>query len=202
MSRRGLCRNFFCKTATIRDILLFQRNPKNRVRQVHWIFQNPPRKPQSHRILAVFRVGDPKRYFCTFGEKEQTSKRQTNEYKEFVWSKARFATRTRLRTNPSRTPKIHQILAVLSGGGVIRANIILRATHLMSLRGTAKSGSPRDTVYSRGKGVCKHKTTDCRLRQSVGQKRSIRRISRKGHRITKPTQDTFVLAWRKRRKQA
>ena len=27
-------------------------------------------------------------------------------------------------------------------------------------------------------------------------------ISRKGHHITKPTQDTFVLAWRKRRKQA
>ena len=25
-------------------------------------------------------------------------------------------------------------------------------------------------------------------------------ISRKGHRIIKPTQDTFVLAWRKRRK--
>ena len=68
----------------------------------------------------------------------------------------------------------------------------------LSLRGIAKSGSPRDTVYSRGKGVCKHKTTDCRLRQSVGQKRSIRRISRKGHRIIKPTQDTFVLAWRKK----
>jgi hypothetical protein len=33
--------------------LLFRRNPKNRVRQVHWIFQNPPRKPQSHQILAV-----------------------------------------------------------------------------------------------------------------------------------------------------
>ena len=69
-------------------------------------------------------------------------------------------------------------------GGRIRVNIILRATHLMSLRGIAKSGSPRDTVYSRGKGVCKHKTTDCRLRQSVGQKRSIRRISRKGYHIT------------------
>ena len=36
------------------------------------------------------------------------------------------------------------------------------------------SGTPRDTVYSRGKGVCEHKTTDCRLRQSVGQKRSYR----------------------------
>ena len=39
------------------------------------------------------------------------------------------------------------------------------------------SGTPRDTVYSRGKGVCEHKTTDCRLRQSVGQKRSIRRVA-------------------------
>ena len=63
------------------------------------------------------------------------------------------------------------------------------------------SGTPRDTVYSRGKGVCEHKTTDCRLRQSVGQKRSIRRISRKGYLIIKPTQDTFVLLG-KRNKQA
>ena len=29
--------------------MLFRRNPKNRVRQVHWIFQNPPRKTQSHQ---------------------------------------------------------------------------------------------------------------------------------------------------------
>ena len=36
------------------------------------------------------------------------------------------------------------------------------------------SGTPRDTVYPWGKGVCEHKTTDCRLRQSVGQKRSYR----------------------------
>ena len=80
------------------------------------------------------------------------------------------------------TSKSHQNSGFL--GGVIGANIILRATHLMSLRVIAKSGSPRDTVYSRGKGVCKHKTTDCRLRQSVGQKRSIRRISRKGYHLT------------------
>ena len=36
------------------------------------------------------------------------------------------------------------------------------------------SGTPRDTLYSRGKGVCEQKTTDCCLRQSVGQKRSYR----------------------------
>ena len=164
------------------------------------IFQNPPRKPQSHRILAVFRVGDPKRYFCTFGEKEQTSKRQTNEKKSLFGHKRDLRRVRALARTCQETSKSHQNSDFLGGG--IRVNIILRATHLMSLRGTAKSGSPRDTVYSRGKGVCKHKTTDCRLRQSVGQKRSIRRISRKGHRIIKPTQDTFVLAWRKRRKQA
>ena len=61
---------------------------------------------------------------------------------------------------------------------MLRTNLRLsRTKYLMSLRGIAKSGSPRDTVYSRGKGVCKHKTTDCRLRQSVGQKRSIRRVA-------------------------
>ena len=36
------------------------------------------------------------------------------------------------------------------------------------------SGTPRDTVYSRGKGAHEQKTTDCCLRQSVGQKRSYR----------------------------
>ena len=46
---------------------------------------------------------------------------------------------------------------------------------------SGNTGTPRDTVYPWGKGVCKQKTTDCCLRQSVGQKRSIRRISRKGY---------------------
>ena len=36
-------------------------------------------------------------------------------------------------------------------------------------------GPQKIRLYFWGKGVCKHKTTDCRLRQSVGQKRSIRR---------------------------
>ena len=35
-------------------------------------------------------------------------------------------------------------------------------------------GTPRDTLYPWGKGVCEQKTTDCCLRQSVGQKRSYR----------------------------
>jgi hypothetical protein len=52
---------------------------------------------------------------------------------------------------------------------------------VLNVFASENAGTPRDTVYSRGKGVCKHKTTDCCLRQSVGQKRSIRRISRKGH---------------------
>ena len=37
-----------------------------------------------------------------------------------------------------------------------------------------QSGTPRDTVYPWGKGVCKHKTGDCRLRRLTGQKRSNR----------------------------
>ena len=43
-------------------------------------------------------------------------------------------------------------------------------------------GTPKDTLYFWGKGVCKHNTGDCRLRRLTGQKRSIRRvaISRKG----------------------
>ena len=57
-------------------------------------------------------------------------------------------------------------------------------------------GTPKDTLYFWGKGVCKHKTGDCRLRQSTGQKRSIRRAE--GNHIIKPTQDTSVLAWRKK----
>ena len=76
--------------------------------KVHWIFQNPPRKPQSHQNSDFLGLGDPKRYFCTFGEKEQTSKRVSVIACDNVISKARFATRTRLRKNPSRTPKIHQ----------------------------------------------------------------------------------------------
>ena len=44
------------------------------------------------------------------------------------------------------------------------------------LENSWKMGPPRDTVYSWGKGVCKHKTGDCRLRRLAGQKRSMRRI--------------------------
>ena len=49
-------------------------------------------------------------------------------------------------------------------------------------------GTPRDTVYPWGKGVCKHKTGDCRLRRLTGQQRSIRRvrIPRKGTILQNP----------------
>ena len=77
------------------------------------IFQNPPRKTQSHQNSDFLGLGDPKRYFCTFGEKEQASKRVSVIACDNVISKARFATRTRLRKNPSRTPKIHQNLYFL-----------------------------------------------------------------------------------------
>ena len=35
----------------------------------------------------------PRGILGTRGDKEQTSKRQTSEYKEFVWSKAKFVTK-------------------------------------------------------------------------------------------------------------
>ena len=85
-----------------------------------------------------------------------------------VWSKAQFMTRTALCSLP------YEVLYVIASG---------------------KSGTPKDTLYFWGKGVCKHKTGDCRLRRLTGQKRSIRRAE--GNHIIKPTQDTFVLAWKK-----
>ena len=40
-----------------------------------------------------------------------------------------------------------------------------------------KSGTPRDTVYSRGKGINKQKTDNCRVRRLFGQKRSLWRAT-------------------------
>ena len=84
-------------------------------------------------------------------------------------------------------------------GGCLQTLAFFRATHYLSLR-AKKRGPQKILLYFWGKGVCKHKTGNCRLRRLTGQKRSIRRvaISRKGNRIIKPTQDTFVLAWRKK----
>ena len=79
---------------------------------------------------------------------------------------------------------------------LLRTNLILfRATH--SVIASGNTGTPRDTVYPWGKGINKQKTNNCRLRRLFGQKCSLWRIARKGHRIIKPTQDTFVLAWRR-----
>ncbi len=104
-----------------------------------------------------------------------------------------------LRTSPfqGETPTVR-----LAFGGCLQTLALFRSTHFLSLR-AGKRGPQKILLYFWGKGVYKHKTTDCRLRRLPGQKRSIRRvaISRKGHRIIKPTQDTFVLAWRKRRTQ-
>ena len=64
---------------------------------------------------------------------------------------------------------------------------------VLSLR--AKNRGPRGILlYPWGKGVCKHKTGDCRLRQSVGQKRSIRRIARKGYLVIKPKTINAILS--------
>ena len=101
-----------------------------------------------------------------------------------------------LRTSPFKGQEPNHRLAF---GGCLQTLAFFRATHFLSLR-AKKRGPQKILLYFWGKGVCKHKTGDCRLRRLTGQKRSIRRvaISRKGHRIIKPTQDTFVLAWRKK----
>ena len=69
----------------------------------------------------------------------------------------------------------------LAFGGCLQTLALFRATHFLSLR-AEKRGPQKILLYFWGKGVCKHKTGDCRLRRLTGQKRSIRRvaISRKG----------------------
>ena len=66
-------------------------------------------------------------------------------------------------------------------GGCLQTLAFFRATHYLSLR-AKKRGPQKILLYFWGKGVCKHKTGNCRLRRLTGQKRSIRRvaISRKG----------------------
>ena len=124
------------------------------------IFRTPKETSKSHQNSDFLGFRGPRGILCTRGEKEHTSKRVSVIVPDNAISKTKCATRTRLRTNLSRTPKIHQNSDFL---GIL--------------------GTPRDTVYPWGKGVCKHKTGDCRLRRLTGQKRSIRRISRKGNLI-------------------
>ena len=50
---------------------------------------------------CAIKYGDPKRYFCTFGEKEHTSKRVSIIVPDNAILKEKCATRTRLRR---RTP--------------------------------------------------------------------------------------------------
>ena len=59
------------------------------------------------------KIRGPRGILCTRGEKEHTSKRVSVIACDNVISKEKCATRTRLRTNPSRTPKIHQNLYFL-----------------------------------------------------------------------------------------
>ena len=51
------------------------------------------------------RKGDPKRYFCTFGEKAHTSKRVSVIARDNVISKEKCATRTLEFLEPAKNPK-------------------------------------------------------------------------------------------------
>ena len=64
---------------------------------------------------------------------------------------------------------------------VILSFIIIRTKY--SVIASGNKGTPRDTVYPWGKGINKQKTNNWRLRRLFGQKRSLWRIARKGHRL-------------------
>ena len=74
--------------------------------------------------------GDPKRNFCTFGEKEQTSKRQTNEKKSLFGQKRDLQRVRALARTCQETSKSHQNSDFLG------------------------LGTPRDNVYTWGKEQC------------------------------------------------
>ena len=131
--------------------------------------------------------GPQKILLCFWGEganEQKTNKRK----KEFVCSKERFATRTRLRTNPSRTPfgvpTRYCVLVGLNGIKILpfwgRYNLIkfspFWGEFFMSLRSTALRccGNPPEGnhitnprkifLYSRGKGAHKQKSEHYRPR--------------------------------------
>ena len=142
------------KLATFRR---FCKTPLGYVRQYapSWELAKNPKNSSNFQRFRVYIFsnsrqfigkGDPKRYFCTFGEKEQTSKRQTNEWKEFVWSKVRFATRTLGFSEPAEKNTISSNSRRFIGKVFC---VILRSL----------TGTPRDTVYPWGKGINKQKTS-------------------------------------------
>ena len=111
----------------------------------------------------------PRGILCTRGEKAHTSKRVSVIAPDNVISKEKCATRTRLRTNPSRTPKIHQnsdfleriIFKHPNGCFFIRAILIPYEVYVIARH---KQGTPRDTVYPWGKGAHKQKSERYRPR--------------------------------------
>ena len=119
--------------------------------------------------LCERKYGDPAGYcimgpngiLCTRGEKEYASVRQT-----FV------ACDDCLVKNEAydAEEKAHTSKRV----SVIACDNVISKVQL--------SGTPRDTVYSRGKGAHKQKTNNCRLRRLFGQKCSVRRGARQYHR--------------------
>ena len=68
-------------------------------------FRTPKETSKFHQNSDFLELGDPTRYFCTCGEKEQTSKRVSVIACDNVISKTRFATRTRPRKNLPRNVK-------------------------------------------------------------------------------------------------
>ena len=132
---------------------------KNVIASVAW--QSPGRAP-CHKPHARYCIMGPNGILCTRWEKEYASVRQTFvACDDCLVKNEAYDAEEKAHTNKRVS--------------IIACNNVISKAQL--------SGTPRDTLYFWGKGVCKHKTVDCRLRQSTGQKRSIRRISRKGYEI-------------------
>ena len=99
----GSAEIFFVKRRQFAPFRRFCRTRKLVYAQYTRVFETCKEPQKSIKFSPFYRGRGPQKillYFWGEGANEQkTNKRK----KEFVWSKARFATRTRLRTNPSRT---------------------------------------------------------------------------------------------------
>ena len=87
------------------------------------------------------KIGDPKRYFRTFGEKEYASVRQTFvACDDCLVKNEAYDAEKKAHTNKRVS--------------IIACNNVISKVQL--------SGTPRDTVYPWGKGANKHKSEHCR----------------------------------------
>ena len=98
----------------------------------------------------------------------------------------------------------HRILVILRATHSMSLRhhilVVIRATHFMSLR--AKIRGPRGILCTRGEKAHTNKRVSVIACDNAISKAQCATHLPEGHLFINPTQDTFVLAWRKRRTQA